>query len=180
MRFRSGALAMMLVVAGFLAGWLVAGARPRPVAAGGGDRPDAATVTTATIAVEANPKLGVQFNTDAVYYLNYSRGFLYVAVPMPNNQVGAVGRILSDFGERDLLKDFALPPGATPHFAMASGQLGMLSSGFAPLYVFESTTGQLAVYRTEPQFKSRSSAPTLVLLEKRDDPRLGRGATSRP
>jgi hypothetical protein len=172
---------MTLIAAGFAAGWLVAGASPRRVSAGGGDRPDAATVATASIAVEANPKLGVQFSTDAVYYLNYTRGYLFAAVPMPTNRVGEAGRVLSDFAERDLLKDFELPAGSNPHFTMTSGQLGMVNSGVAPLYVFETTTGQLAIYRADPQVRGGGgTAPLLVLMERRSDPRLGRGPASRP
>ncbi len=167
------------LVAGIVLGATWASSRPLELHAGGGDRPDAAVVTTAPIATETNQARKIQITNDAVYYLNYSRGFLYAAVPMPV-QVGTAMRVLSDFGERDLLQDFQIPPGITPHFTMTSGTMGGLSEGWAPLYVFETTTGQMAAYRADPQMRTGSSAPILRLLEKRAEERLGRARTTTP
>jgi hypothetical protein len=162
-----------VLAVGMAVGWALQPGRGSLLHAGGGDRPDAALVATGPIATEMHPTLKVAVTTDAVYYLNYSRGYLYAAVPMPTQTAGS-SRLLSDFGERDLIKDFGLRPGSDPHFTMTSGVLGSASGGWAPLYVFETTTGQMAAYRVVPQVRAGSSSPVLQLLEKRADPRLAR------
>ena len=64
---------------------------------------------------------------------------------------GAKTQLLDSFAERDLVADFKLDldGGARLRFLMATGSLGRYSAGWAPLYVFETTTGQVAVYRMQ-------------------------------
>jgi hypothetical protein len=166
------------LAAGVLLGAVLVGGQAPTLRAGAGDRPDAAIVTTAPFATEMN-KNKAPITNDAVYYLNYSRAYLCAAVPMLTKTAGA-SRILSDFAERDLLKDFAIPQGVEPHFAMAAGNLGANGEGWAALYVFETTTGQVAAYHVEPQVRPGSSAPQLLLVEKRTDPRLALARTAAP
>jgi hypothetical protein len=167
----------LLLTCGALLGVAIAGRPALRLDAAGGDRADAAVVTTGPISIEQNPTLKVQVASDAVYYLNYSRGFLYAAVPMPTVTPGQ-SRLLSDFGERDLLRDFQIGAGTTPHFTMVTGTLGVMSEGWAPLYVFETTTGQMVAYRVISQARVGSSAPRLEIVERRNDPRLARARTA--
>lgn len=168
---------VLLVMAGAGLGALIAGRPALRLDAAGGDRPDAAIVTAGPVSIEQNPALKVQIASDAVYYLNYSRGFLYAAVPMPTMTSGQT-RLLSDFGERDLLRDFQIGAGSNPHFTMTTGSLGIMNEGWAPLYVFETTTGQMVAYRVIAQARVGSSAPTIQIVERRSDPRLARARSA--
>jgi hypothetical protein len=170
-------LSVLLVAAGTLLGVLITGRPAMRLNAAGGDRPDAAVVATGPISVEQNPALKVQIASDAVYYLNYSRGFLYAAVPMPTTSTNQ-SRLLSDFGERDLLRDFQIGAGSNPHFTMTTGSLGSMNEGWAPLYVFETTTGQMVAYRVIAQARVGNSAPTIQIVDRRSDPRLARARTT--
>jgi hypothetical protein len=167
LRLRGG----LFLAVGLALGWILATAPTARLHAGGGDRPDAAIVATGPIGIEPSAALKTEITKDAVYYLNYSRGFLYAAVPLLTQTAGS-SRILSEFGERDLLKDFGIGPGTHPHFAMTAGNLGASGDGWAALYVFETTTGQLAIYRAVPQVRAGSSSPVIQLVEKRADGRL--------
>ena len=160
------------LVVGLGLGALMFGSRSEPLRAGGGDRPDSAIVTTGPISIEAT-KGKVQISSDAVYYLNYSRGRLYAAVPMLTATAGSTS-LLSAFAERDLVKDFQIAPGTNPHFTMTTGSLGANSEGWAPLYVFETTTGRMIAYRTLPQSTVVSNQPDIKPVEVRNDARLGR------
>ncbi len=82
-----------------------------------------------------------------------------------------VSRIPPDratFAERDLPTDFKIDLGRTkirPHWLMTTGALGAYSDGWAPLYVFETITGQVAVYKIEQQQVGISSRPKFELVE---------------
>lgn len=168
-------LALGIVLGGVLAG----GGRPVPLLAGAGDHPEAAVITSGPIGVEMDANK-TPITKDAVYYLNYSRGRLFAAVPFPLQTPGS-SRILSDFAERDLLQDFQLTPGRSYHFTMTTGSTGAINGGVAPLYVFETTTGQMAVYQLRLRFTAisataptaSSTAPVIELVERRTDARLG-------
>jgi hypothetical protein len=66
-------------------------------------------------------------------------------------QIGATPQLIDKFVERDLATDFKLDldTGPRPRFLMTTGSLGTYSAGWAPLYVFETTTNQLAIYRMQ-------------------------------
>lgn len=166
-----------ILAVGVLLGTALNGRPGSRLMAGAGDRPDAAIVMTAPFATEVHARSKASITNDAVYYLNYSRGYLLAAVPLLTKTAGSA-RILSDLGERDLLKDFSIPRGTEPHFTMAAGNLGANGEGWAALYVFETTTGQVAVYHVEQQLRAGSSAPLIVLVEKRTDPRLANSRAS--
>jgi hypothetical protein len=163
-----------ILAAGTALGWAIGSGRSPVLRAGGGDRPDAAVVARVAIAQNEHPALKVPVRTDALFYLNYSRGYLYAAVPLPTQTAGS-SRLLSDFGERDLIKDFGIRPGTDPHFTLISGMLGVASNEAGEsLFVFETTTGQMAAYKVVPEVRAGSSAPQIQLVEKRTDPRLAR------
>jgi hypothetical protein len=143
-----------------------------PLHAGAGDRWGDRVLTAGPIAFEQNAQK-IQIAQDAVYYLNYSQGLLLATVPSTRS-MGTSTQVLNDFAVRDLMKDFQLGPGTRPHFLMTVGTLGA-REGWAPLYVFETETGQVAVYRLTPQATAGSTRPVFELLERKVDPRLGRG-----
>src|SRR5262249_50698752 len=73
----------MILAGGVALGLVVGGGRSTPLRAGAGDRPDAAIVTAGAFVMEISGATKTAIPKDAVYYLNYSRGYLYAAVPMP-------------------------------------------------------------------------------------------------
>ena len=62
-------------------------------------------------------------------------------------------QLIEPFSERDLVADFKLDldAGPRPRFLMTTGSIGPDNAGWAPLYVFETTTSQLGVYRMQIQ-----------------------------
>jgi hypothetical protein len=161
-----------LLVVGMFLGWIIAGGRTPTLFAHGGDRRGESALLTGPISTEHNERLKVQITNDAIYYLNYSKGLLLTAVPS-SQQTSAATNVLSEFAERDLVQDFQLSAQAHPHFLMTTGTMGALSDGWAPLYVFETTTGQVGIYRVIPQATATSTKPVFQLLErKRADPRI--------
>jgi hypothetical protein len=90
--------------------------------------------------------------------------------------------LIDGFVERDLLEDFKLDPDARPkpRFLMATGSLGRYSSGWAPLYVFETTTGQVAVYRMQVGQRYGEGASGRFDLVQVRRYHKGEGAPARP
>jgi hypothetical protein len=165
----SAGLAMVL---GIIVGGTLSGGKASGLLSHGGDRRGESVVLTGPVASEIHPVHKSPFPTDAVYYLNYSTGRLFAAVPAARQTAGAT-QVLTEFADRDLVEDFRLAPDSRPHFLMTIGAMGVTNEGWAPLYVFETTTGRVCIYRVVPQFTARSSKPTIALLERRgDDARL--------
>ncbi len=162
----------LAALGGLAVGLVVAPAGEPRLLAGNADRWQDRVLATGPIAVEVN-KQNMKFNQDAIYYLNYQNGLLMAAVPS-YSQSGANVRVLSDFAERDLVKDFDIRPGTSPHFLMTTADLGIRSEGWAPLFVFETETGQVATYRVVPRMANGSDRPQFLLIERRTDPRLAR------
>ena len=156
----------MALVAGLAAGWALGGLRAPAVRASAGDRSTESILTTGPIANEYNAVKKVQIAQDGLYYLDYGGGRLLAMVPGYQMSVGGV-KVLGDFAERDLIADFGLPRGTTPHFLMTTGTLGALAEGWAPIYVVETTTRQVAAYRVVEQRMAGSSRPRFELLERR-------------
>ena len=91
-------------------------------------------------------------------------------------------RLIEPFSERDLVADFKLDldAGPRPRFLMTTGSLGPNNAGWAPLYVFETTTSQIGVYRMQiQQTIGITSRPRFELVELRSYAK-GPGTTSRP
>ena len=78
-------------------------------------------------------------------------------------------RYLEPFAERDLVADFKidLDNGPRPHFLMTTGHLGTFGMGWAPLFVFETTSGQVGVYRIQKQTVGLKYQLQFELLELR-------------
>jgi len=165
---RSGGLSQshaIVLILGLALGAILAG-RPSPrLAAQSSDRAGESAVATGPVAILYQPKLKAQVAQDALYYLDYRAGKLLAAIP-ESRTVGGAARFLGEFAERDLVADFRPPPGVEPHFVMSVGNLGT-ADGWAPLYVFETATAQVAVYRAQPRTLNGVSNPKFELLELR-------------
>jgi len=150
------------------------------VRAGGGDRSGESIVTAGPVLVRYNEGLKVQLPQDALYYLDYQGGRLLATVPSFRQSVGS-SKLLDSFAERDLVADFKidLENGPKPRFLMTTGSLGSYSEGWSPLYVFESTTSQVGVYRVQQQIVGTNSRPRFDLMEIRSIARASLPSASR-
>ena len=104
-----------------------------------------------------------------MYVLDYKGGRLLATIPT-FRQSTTTTHVIENFVERDLVADFKLElgGGAAPRFLMTTGSLGPYTSGWAPLFVFETTTSQVGVYRIQMQESTgKSSRPRFELLEMR-------------
>jgi hypothetical protein len=148
------------LLAGILLGWLSAGARPTPMQASAGDRAGECIVATGPVLMEQDGSTKAPTALDALYFLDYKGGRLLATVPS-YRMLGTKVQIIDDFVERDLVADFKLDPDIVPRprFLMTTGSLGRYSAGWAPLYVFETTTGQVGVYRMQLSQSAGANAP---------------------
>ena len=164
-RFARAATPMALV-AGVALGWSFGGGRPAVVRADGGDRSGESILTTGVVALEFDKVKQMNIAKEAVYFLDYQGGRLLATVPGIQQTPGQV-RVLGDFAERDLIADFGVPRNLEPHFAMTTGSIGEHGDTWAPVYVVETVTKQIAVYRVVEQRTVTSSRPKFELLERR-------------
>jgi hypothetical protein len=136
----------LVLLTGVCLGWLLASFRPVPARAGAGDRSGESIVATGPVLVRFDEGAKTAIPLDALYFLDYKGGRLMATVPA-FRQAGAQPHLIDTFAERDLAADFQLKldSGPRPHFLMTTGSLGTYSAGWAPLYVFETTTNQLGI-----------------------------------
>jgi hypothetical protein len=144
---------------GMLLGWMLSATRPALLRASAGDRSGESIVTTGPVLVRYDEGTRAAIPFDAVYFLDYKGGRLLATIPS-YRQAGRTTHLLHGFAERDLAADFKLDldGGARPRFLMTTGSLGQYSSGWAPLYVFETTTSQVAVYRMDASVTAGATA----------------------
>src|SRR5947199_8518009 len=116
---RIGGVAMTSLSLGLVIGWMLAGGPGGRLRADGGDRWGDSIVAAGPIGIKHNMRQQVQIAEEAVYYLNYASGRLLASVPS-FQQVGRESRVLGEFAERDLVRDFELSPGTSPHFLMTT------------------------------------------------------------
>jgi hypothetical protein len=177
-RFRVLSSGVTLAI-GILIGWALAGSGGRSVRANGaGDRWGDWIVTTGVVHQETSMALKGVVPQEAIYYLNYKTGVLLASLPTPHTTARGT-EFLSDFAERDLATDFGLTAADAPHFLMTTASVGQRSEGWDPLFVFETSTGQVATYRVQTLVTTTSNKPIFQLLDKRADPRLGRGVKAK-
>jgi hypothetical protein len=168
---RPGIPHALTLAIGLALGWGVAGARTGVLQAHGGDRYDESILTAGPTFIRYNEASKVQVAQDGLYFLDYRSGKLLATIPTFRQSVGPA-RVLGSFAERDLVADFKIDveAGVRPHFLMTTGSMSTGSSnaygdGGAPLFVFESTTRKVAVYRLEQQSIGAVSRARLDLLE---------------
>jgi hypothetical protein len=158
----------MLLVLGLFLGWGLASFRPAPIRASSGDRSGESIVTTGPILIRYDEGNKVQIPLEALYILDYKAGRLLGTVPALHTTVKS-SNYLGRIAERDLVADFKidLDNGPKPHFLMTTGSLGAYNGGWAPLYVYETSTNQIAVYRILQQTVGTKDNTSLELLEVR-------------
>lgn len=159
---------VLLLILGLLLGWGLASLHPISIHASGGDRSGESIVTTGPILIRYDEGNKVQIPLEALYLLDYKGGRLLGTVPWLQG-TGTSSRYLGAFAERDLVTDFKLDldHGPRPHFLMTTGALGSYSAGWAPLYVFETTTNQVAMYRITQQTVGTTARTRFELVELR-------------
>jgi hypothetical protein len=155
----------MVLGAGILLGWLLAASRPAVLLAGAGDHSGESILATGPVLLKYDQATRAPIPLDALYFLDYKGARLLATIPS-YRQTGRTTHILQGFAQRDLVADFKLDhyPGAAPHFLMTTGSLGQYSSGWAPLYVIETATNQVAVYRMDASVTAGSTARSRLEL----------------
>ncbi len=153
-----------------LGGWLTSNRGP-VLLAHGGDRWEESILTAGPTFLQYNEGMKVQTSQDAVYYLDYRAGKVYATIPSLKQGVGT-STVFGTFVERDLVADFKLEleRGPHPHFLMTTGSMsvgggGALNDGNASLFVLETTTRQVAVYKIQQQTIGTSQQARFDLLE---------------
>jgi hypothetical protein len=175
---RSRIPTVVALIIGVLMGWGLASCRPLPLQASTGDRSGESIVATGPVLVRYDEAAKGPVALDAVYFLDYKGGRLLATVPS-FRQTNTATRLLEPFSERDLVADFKLEldSGARPRFLMTTGTIGPDSAGWAPLYVFETTTSQVGVYRIQMQTTiGTASQPRFELVEVRSYAKAGEGS----
>jgi hypothetical protein len=170
---RSSVPHVVTLAAGIALGWLLAGSRVPALRANAGDRWEDSILASGPTFIRYNESTKIQVAQDAIYYLDYRSGKLHATIPTIRQGVGTTS-VLGAFGERDLVADFKLDldTGPRPHFLMTTGSVptGSTSTygdGWAPLFVFESSTRQVAAYKVQQQVVGNSTTVRLDLLELR-------------
>jgi len=156
-------------IAGVMVGWFLASIRPAPLRASGGDRAGESVVTTGPVMIRYDEATKSAIPTDAIYFLDYKGGRLMATIPSYRQTTKSL-TLVDGFEERDLVADFKLDldAGPRPHFLMTTASLGAYTEGWAPLYVFETTTNQMAIYRMQTQQTlGKRSKPRFELVELR-------------
>jgi hypothetical protein len=138
----------LALIVGVVMGWALASFRPVRLNASAGDRSGESIVATGPVLVRFDEAAKGPIALDAVYFLDYKGGRLLATVPS-YRQTTSSTHLIEPFSERDLIADFKLDldAGPRPRFLMTTGSIGPDNAGWAPLYIFETTTSQLAVYR---------------------------------
>ena len=178
---RSRVPTVVALIFGVLIGWAMASFRPVPLQASAGDRSGESIVATGPVLVRYDDTAKGPVALDAIYFLDYKGGRLLATVPS-FRQTTTATRLLEPFSERDLVADFKLDldTGPRPRFLMTTGSIGPDNAGWAPLYVFETNTSQLGVYRMLMQTTIGIAArPRFELVELRSYARAG-DASRRP
>ena len=107
-----------------------------------------------------------QVALDAVYWLESSaRGAnLFTALPEVRKTTAGT-QMIGEVASRDLAADFKLPTGTTPHFLVNTASLGAGGMGMSALFVIETTTKQLGIYRAYPSATVDGARPTIERLQ---------------
>jgi hypothetical protein len=140
---------------------------PAPVFADGVDRAGETIVATGPILVRFDEATKAPIPLEALYILDYKNGRLRASLPTYRQSTQGT-TIIESFVERDLAADFKidLDRGAPPHFLMTTGSLGPYTAGWAPLYVVETTSRQIGVFRLHiQQTTGKSARPKFELLQ---------------
>jgi hypothetical protein len=152
---------------GLIAGCFLSCVRPAMVFADGVDRAGETIMATGPLLVRYDEATKAPIPLEALYILDYKAGRLRASLPTFRQSTQST-TIIESFVERDLAADFKidLDRGPRPHFLMTTGSLGPYTAGWAPLYVIETTSSQIGVYRLDSQKTTgKSGRPKLELLQ---------------
>jgi hypothetical protein len=166
--------ALTLLIGVFL-GWGLSSFRPVPLRASASDHSGESIVATGPVHMQFDETVKAPIPLEGLYFLDYKGGRLLGTVPS-FRQTAVSTQLIDTFAERDLVADFKLDTdvGPRPHFLMTTGTLGAYSAGWAPLYVFETTSSQLAIYRMQvPQTMGMVSRAKFDLVELRSYAKAG-------
>jgi hypothetical protein len=158
-----------VLLLGLIVGWSSSLFRPALLHAGAGDRAGETIMTTGAVLVRYDKATEAPIALDALYILDYKRGRLVGTLPTFRQSTGST-TIIDSMVERDLAADFKidLDAGPSPHFLMTTGSLGPFTAGWAPLYVMETTSNQIGVYRLHIQESSgKASRSKFELVQMR-------------
>jgi hypothetical protein len=162
---------LLFLLAGLATGWTLASTRTPALRAQGGDRWEESILTAGPTFIRYDRGSEVQVAQDAIYYLDYRRGTLVGTIPT-SKQTAAGSSMIEGFAERDLVADFRIDVdnGPTPHFLMTTGSVyqgsgSAFGTGWAPLFVFETTTRQVAAYKIEQKQIGTSNQIRFELVE---------------
>jgi hypothetical protein len=172
---RSHIPTVLALVLGLGVGLTLASLRPAALHAGAGDRAGESIVATGPVLVRYDEAAKGPVALDALYFLDYKGGRLLATVPT-YQQTTTSTRLIESFSERDLVADFKLnlDTGPRPRFLMTTGSLGPYNDGWAPLYVFETNSSQVAIYRMQVQLTiGKTSRPRFDLVEVRSFAKTG-------
>ena len=176
------ALALPLALVASASLWLC---RPAAHASGGVDRLGETIIATGPVLVRFDEATKVAIPLDALYILDYKSGRLRASLPTFRQSTTST-TIIESFIERDLATDFKIDidRGPRPHFLMTTGSLGPFTAGWAPLYVIETASNQLGVYRLNIQVTPGQSGPSrfeLLQMQRlsQSDQRQGSRTTAR-
>jgi hypothetical protein len=172
---RSRIPTVLALLVGVFMGWALASLPRASLHASAGDRSGESVLATGPVLVRYDEGTKSPIPLDALYFLDYKCGRLVATIPA-FRQTTSSTRLIDTFVERDLVSDFKLDldVGPRPHFLMTTGSLGPFSSGWAPLYVFETTTSQVAIYRVQLQQSGGLGAkPRFDLVELRSFAKAG-------
>jgi hypothetical protein len=163
-RRRIPSVVMLLIGLGL--GWGMANHRPQVAKAVGGDRYGDYSLASGPISVQYNDQTKIQAPLDALYFLDYKGARLVATVPVQRSST-AGSQLIDQFVERDLITDFKIDidHGVNPHFLMTVGSLGAFTEGWSPLFVFETTTKQVAIYRLQSLSIGAKASSKLELME---------------
>jgi hypothetical protein len=163
------------LLVGVAVGWACTSLRPKELRGASGDRAGDSIVTTGPVIVRYDEAVKGVIPLEAVYLLDYEGGRLVATIPTYRQSMAAT-HIVDSFVERDLVADFKLDldVGKRPRFLMTTGSLGPYTAGWAPLYVFETTTKQMGIYRIQiAQSTVKSSRSKFELVELRSYAKSG-------
>jgi hypothetical protein len=149
-RLRSRIPIVLALGVGVVVGWISSAIRATPMHASAVDRAGECIVATGPVLMQYDDSTKAPIALEALYFLDYKGGRLLATVPT-YRMAGAKMELIDGFAERDLAADFKLDldGGSRPRFLMTTGTMGRYSAGWAPLYVFETTTSQVGVYRMQ-------------------------------
>ncbi len=136
--------------AGVVLGWIGSVSRTTPLRASAGDRAGECIVATGPVLMQYDDATKAPIALERCIS-STTRAAAYSPSLPTYRMAGTKMELIDSFAERDLAADFKLDldAGARPRFLMTTGSLGRYSAGWAPLYVFETTTSQVAVYRMQ-------------------------------